>query len=145
MFGKEKKQNTPEKQAFSFVQYTGAKTIKAVPLNRKAAEAHLRRILKDDMNDEPGYLVEYEDGYQSWLPAATFEKAHRMSGTSLQCLQIETDDLRDRIKKISDFQLTPEYQDMTPKESFMLNRQRDVMLLYLNALYIRINYYKPQL
>ena len=30
--------------------------------------------------DQEGYLVEYEDGYESWSPKETFERAYRKLG-----------------------------------------------------------------
>ena len=31
----------------------------------------------DDMKNQPGYLVKYQDGYTSWSPKDTFEAANR--------------------------------------------------------------------
>lgn len=37
---------------------------------------------KDDLTDNDGYRVEYEDGYTSWSPCEAFEKAyHEINGT----------------------------------------------------------------
>ena len=60
--------------------YIGTKIIKAFPLNRKGFEAKSNKpISKDDFDkeDEAGYLVTYEDGYESWSPKVTFEHAYR--------------------------------------------------------------------
>jgi hypothetical protein len=66
--------------------YIGTKVIKAVPMDGEAASHLLERELDlskaetangDDLTIHPGYLVEYEDGYQSWSPAKPFEKAYR--------------------------------------------------------------------
>ena len=54
-------------------QYTGTKTVKAMPMTM--GEAYERKLLKNGVRpsecetDKAGYLVEYEDGYQSWSPA----------------------------------------------------------------------------
>ena len=59
-------------------QYTGTKTVKAMPMTM--GEAYERKLLKEGVRpsecetDKAGYLVEYEDGYQSWYPAETFDK-----------------------------------------------------------------------
>lgn len=68
-------------------QYTGTKTVKAMPMTM--GEAYERKLLKEGVRpsecetDKAGYLVEYEDGYQSWSPADVFEKAYKPSETFL--------------------------------------------------------------
>ena len=41
-----------------------------------------KRILAapQDKNLEPGYVVEYQDGYRSWSPKEAFENAYRKNG-----------------------------------------------------------------
>lgn len=79
-------------------QYTGTKTVKAMPMTM--GEAYERKFLKEGVRpsecktDKAGYLVEYEDGYQSWSPADVFEKAYKPSETRLDRLRIECDELR---------------------------------------------------
>lgn len=79
-------------------QYTGTKTVKAMPMTM--GEAYERKLLKEGVRpsecetDKAGYLVEYEDGYQSWSPADVFEKAYKPSETRLDRLRIECDELR---------------------------------------------------
>ena len=79
-------------------QYTGTKTVKAMPMTM--GEAYERKLLKNGVRplecetDKAGYLVEYEDGYQSWSPAYVFEKAYKPSETRLDRLRIECDELR---------------------------------------------------
>ena len=65
-----------EKENFKGLQYTGTKTVYAAPLTRTEAATLLGRNLKSENSDEEeGYLVEYEDGNQSWSPKSTFERA----------------------------------------------------------------------
>jgi hypothetical protein len=56
-------------------QYIGTKIISAEPVNLIDAESRLGRKIKP--GNEPGYLVEYEDGYVSWSPKDVFVKAYR--------------------------------------------------------------------
>lgn len=69
-------------------------------------EAYERKLLKEGVRpsecetDKAGYLVEYEDGYQSWSPADVFEKAYKPSETRLDRLHIECDELRARSKEL---------------------------------------------
>ena len=85
-------------------QYTGTKTVKAMPMTM--GEAYERKLLKEGVRpsecetDKAGYLVEYEDGYQSWSPADVFEKAYKPSETRLDLLHIECDELRARSKEL---------------------------------------------
>lgn len=85
-------------------QYTGTKTVKAMPMTM--GEAYERKLLKEGVRpsecetDNAGYLVEYEDGYQSWSPADVFEKAYKPSETRLDRLHIECDELRARSKEL---------------------------------------------
>lgn len=85
-------------------QYTGTKTVKAMPMTM--GEAYERKLLKEGVRpsecetDKAGYLVEYEGGYQSWSPADVFEKAYKPSETRLDRLRIECDELRARSKEL---------------------------------------------
>lgn len=53
-------------------QYIGVKIIKAEP-----------QVCQKDIHNskagDPGYLVEYEDGYRSWSPAEVFVSAYRQT------------------------------------------------------------------
>lgn len=55
-------------------KYIGFKMIEAEPKNLVDAEELLQRKIKP--GNEDGYLVKYEDGYASWSPKDTFEKAY---------------------------------------------------------------------
>lgn len=62
--------------------FIGAKLIKAVPMNEFDADVLLDRQLPpsnvaQSSVGRDGYLVEYEDGYQSWSPKIVFETAYR--------------------------------------------------------------------
>lgn len=88
-------------------QYTGTKTIKAMPMTM--GEAYERKFLKEGVKPsecetyKAGYLVEYEDGYQSWCPAETFEEAYKPSETALDHLRIEYSELRERFRKLDEY------------------------------------------
>lgn len=89
-------------------QYTGTKTVKAMPMTM--GKAYERKLLKNGVRpsecetDKAGYLVEYEGGYQSWSPADVFEKAYKPSETHLDRLRIEYDELRARSKELDTYQ-----------------------------------------
>lgn len=131
-----------EKEALKVLQYTGTKTVYAAPLNRTEATARLGRNLKSDNNDEEeGYLVQYEDGYQSWSPKSTFEKAYQPSCTFVDRMRIELDDLHKRIVSLHGFMLTKKYSELSDVEQSMLVRQFTTMHDYHDALANRLDYY----
>ena len=88
-------------------QYTGTKTIKAMPMTM--GEAYEHKLLKEGVKpsecetNKAGYLVEYEDGYQSWCPAEPFEKAYKPSETALDRLRIEYSELRERFRELDEY------------------------------------------
>ena len=131
-----------EKEALKGLQYTGTKTVYAAPLTRTEAETRLGRNLKSENSDEEeGYLVEYEDGYQSWSPKSTFEKAYQPSGTFVDRMRIELADLHNRIVSLHGFMLTQKYRKLSDVEQSMLVRQFTTMHDYHDALANRLDYY----
>lgn len=67
-------------------QYIGTKTVMAEPMLK--GEAYDSRLVSagcvvesEEQRAIDGYLVEYEDGYQSWSPKDVFEKAYKPAGT----------------------------------------------------------------
>ena len=58
--------------------YIGAKLLKAEPMDRGQYNLYRGWTIPSNENpNDPGYLVEYEDGYESWSPKSTFETAYR--------------------------------------------------------------------
>ena len=131
-----------EKEALKGLQYTGTKTVYAAPLNRTEAAARISRNLKSENSDEEeGYLVQYEDGYQSWSPKSTFEKAYQPSGTFVDRMRIELADLHNRIVSLHGFMLSQKYRELSDVEQSMLVRQFTTMHDYHDALANRLDYY----
>lgn len=65
-------------QFFTMKTYIGTKIIEATPMCAGAAKSYLDRPISDvHKNDDPGYLVRYPDGYESWSPAEAFDEAYR--------------------------------------------------------------------
>lgn len=116
-------------------QYTGTKTVKAIPMTM--GEAYERKLLKEGVRpsecetDKAGYLVEYEGGYQSWSPADVFEKAYKPSETRLDRLRIECDELRARSKEL-DAYLNEGFEKAAAEIGRSLT-----MLLVLQSSYLR--------
>jgi len=61
------------------MKYIGTKIIDAIPMDIVDAEKYLHRAIQHSgvPDREPGYLVRYADGYESWSPVKAFEDAYR--------------------------------------------------------------------
>lgn len=61
--------------------YVGTKTLFAKPMTLGEYNLHRGWTIPDNENPEAlGYLVEYDDGYQSWSPKKQFEEAYKSNG-----------------------------------------------------------------
>ncbi len=58
--------------------YIGTKIVCAMPTSKDEFRCSHSMLEGMPFNDEPGYLVVYPDGYESWSPKATFEAAYRL-------------------------------------------------------------------
>ncbi len=56
-------------------KYLGVKIIEAEKMSLISAEEHLQRKIKK--GNEPGYLIRYDNNYESWSPKEAFEQAYR--------------------------------------------------------------------
>lgn len=128
-------------------RYTGTKTIKAMPMTM--GEAYERKFLKEGVKPsecetcKAGYLVEYEDGYQSWAPAETFEQAYKPSETALDRLRIEYSELRERLRKLDEYTnigFSTLVEKVGVNQALLLQEQCKLMNKYLVVLEERIDY-----
>lgn len=122
-------------------KYIGTKEIKAAPMTLgEFIERTGRNPYQNDGkmhgNNEEGYLVEYEDGYQSWSPKEAFDKAYRAAESGLDIILIEGEDLTVRMERIRNFiQNTPEeFAKLDETSRAMLLAQCRVMQEYQNIL-----------
>lgn len=115
-------------------QYTGTKTVKAMPMTM--GEAYERKLLKEGVRpsecetDKAGYLVEYEGGYQSWSPAEPFDKAYKPSETFLDRLYIECTELVKRAEKCNDFLASDKVKELDRTSQALLYVQSGLMNQY---------------
>lgn len=86
-------------------KYIGTKQIEAEPMTRGDAWGkHLLREKPSTENfDDEGYHVRYEDGYESWSPKDTFEKAYNIAETPVDRMQIEAEEVNGRYVKLAAF------------------------------------------
>ena len=134
-------------------QYTGTKTIMAVPMSR--GEYNVLRgweMPADENPADPGYLVQYKndskanvegfDGYISWSPQRPFEEAYRASGTYDQRLLIEMEELAKKIFKLDEYvrNMDPDREDF-----YLLNIQLGITQSYYAVLKARYESIKKSL
>lgn len=123
-------------------KYIGTKQIEAEPMTRGDAwEKHLLREKPSTENfDDEGYHVRYEDGYESWSPKDTFEKAYKIADTFLDRLHIEMRDLYEKMDKLSPFIESGKIDEIvTDKyQNHLLRLQHRIMSRYINVLECRI-------
>lgn len=123
--------------------YIGTKTVKAMPMTM--GEAYERKLLKEGVRpsecetDKAGYLVEYEDGYQSWSPVEPFEKAYKLSETFLDRLCIEYTELMERAEKCNDFLASDKVKELDRTSQSLLSVQSGLMYQYGFVLGDRMN------
>lgn len=130
-------------------KYIGTKTVKAMPMNlgqfiEKTGRNPYQNDGKMHGNNEEGYFVEYEDGYQSWSPKGVFDKAYKCSETFLDRLHIEQSDLADKLEKLCAFVRSPKFEETIKDEHQrkLLLEQSNYMAEYLNVLNQRIKLLK---
>lgn len=124
--------------------YIGKKEVKAKPMTKDDAfYANLLRqnTLSEAESNEPGYLVEYADGYQSWSPANVFEAAYKVADTALDRVNIEADELLYRTNKLGEFIFNQndgkDFQTMKLGTRAFLIAQLNMMGAYLTLLKLR--------
>jgi hypothetical protein len=62
------------------MKYVGVKIVEALPMTRGVYNNYAEREVPPIENHEDdGYLVRYEDGYESWCPKDTFERHNRLT------------------------------------------------------------------
>lgn len=119
-------------------KYIGTKTVKAAPMLK--GEAYDRGLLKagtvvesEEQRNQKGYIVEYEDGYQSWSPKDVFEKAYKLAETWSDRLNIEREELDAKIEKLEaaldNSRRIPECQVELMKKQLVVMRQYAEILL----------------
>lgn len=124
-------------------QYTGTKTVKARPMTM--GEAYECKLLKEGVRpsecetDKAGYLVEYEDGYQSWSPKDVFDAAYKPSETFLERLDNECDEIGARYNKAKDFINSDRFDNLSPIAKLLLMAQSATQREYICLLIDKID------
>lgn len=122
-------------------KYIGTKHVEAEPMTM--AEAYEKGLIVPDFTDESeedkaGYHVKNEDGYESWLPAESFEKAYKVAETPLDRMAIEEDELVNRLEKLNGFINGEKFEELDAVTRAILTAQYESMAEYLHALCLRL-------
>lgn len=124
-------------------KYLGTKLVTAKPMTREDAEAVLGEFIKPAKKEYSGegYLVRYEDGYQSWSPKEVFDKAYKPADNFLDRLIIERDEVQQRLSSLTSALMQEDFQEKVgSKQYYWMQEQRNAMEIYVEVLNKRITH-----
>lgn len=124
-------------------KYLGTKLVTAKPMTREDAEAVLGKFIKPAKQEYSGegYLVRYEDGYQSWSPKEVFDKAYKPADNFLDRLIIERDEVQQRLSSLTSALIQEDFQEKVgSKQYYWMQEQRNAMEIYVEVLNKRITH-----
>lgn len=121
--------------------YIGKKQVKAEPLT---LGLFIELTGRDPYNNskgheenEPGYIVQYQDGYKSWSPKEVFERAYHPVDTFLERMELEIWELDEKLIKLSEFLVSDKFNSVDGKSQKLLKMQKCFMQNYADILNIR--------
>ena len=120
------------------VSYACHKTVKASPMS----ELEYAKLMKnpEPYEDEPGYIVMYEDGYISWFPKEVFEGGYKLSETFTDRLVNEMEDLGVKVGKLEDFLLSDKSNSIDKVQKELLTIQLFAMRAYYSSIIARLKF-----
>ena len=124
-------------------KYLGTKLVTAKPMTREDAEVVLGKFIKPAKQEYSGegYLVRYEDGYQSWSPKEVFDKAYKHADNFLDRLIIERDEVQQRLSSLTSALMQEDFQEKVgSKQYYWMQEQRNAMEIYVEVLNKRITH-----
>ena len=124
-------------------KYLGTKLATAKPMTREDAEAVLGRFIKPAKQEYSGegYLVRYEDGYQSWSPKEVIDKAYKPADNFLDRLIIERDEVQQRLSSLTSALMQEDFQEKVGgKQYYWMQEQRNAKEIYVEVLNKRIKH-----
>lgn len=123
-------------------KYIGTKTIMAEPMTMgEAYEDNLLECFNAPSEFEKnirGYLIEYEDGYQSWVQVDVFEKTYKVAETPLDRMLIEQKEESDRYQKGAAFIKSPTFSKLKYLARVLLSAQNESQREYCYLLASRV-------
>lgn len=123
-------------------KYTGTKEVSAKPMSLGEFRAYSGRDpysnTEDPGDSYMGYLVKYEDGYESWSPKDVFEKAYHCTETYVDRLKLECGNESEKLRKLSDFIGSDKFKNLPESKKRLLYIQQKIMEDFVNILLERI-------
>lgn len=122
-----------------YIEIDGIGQIEAEPMTRREAweKCLLREKQLTEHFDDAGYHVRYEDGYERWLPAESFEGIYRCADTPSDRILIEGRELTDRLDKLKNFILSDNFDELDGDSKAMIYAQFEIMQGYQHILNLR--------
>lgn len=122
--------------------YSCNKIVQAEPMTLGFFEAtRNRKMYTDDTQYDAtadGYLVKYEDGYESWSPKAVFEAEYRCIETAKDRVQIELTDLQIKLESLQAFVNSDKFNELGEYMQKLLLEQKASMTDYAEVLEQRL-------
>ena len=122
--------------------YSCNKIVQAEPMTLGFFEAtRNRKLYNDDTQYDAtadGYLVKYEDDYESWSPKAVFEAGYRCIETTKDRVQIELTDLQIRLESLQAFVNSDKFNELGEYMQKLLLEQKASMTDYADVLEQRL-------
>lgn len=121
------------------IKYVGTKELRARPMTRGEYNEHRGWKIPENENPEDlGYLVQYEDGYVSWSPKETFEKAYRVSESHVNRMEIEAEELNKKLQGLYAFTKGDLFKKLPSRKQVLMSEQYKAMSDYHWLLTTRI-------
>lgn len=134
----------------TLASFIATRTVQATPMNRQEYNDLRGWQVPDNENPaDDSYLVvnngvternvEGFDGYVSWLPKLAFDEQYKTNHTPIDRMQIEADDLDDKLLKLEAFINKGQPAFLTDDEWALLKQQAEYMVLYRDTLGMRLD------
>lgn len=141
--------------ACAMALFIATRTVQAKPMNRQEYNDLRGWQVPDNENPaDEGYLVVNSgvsernvdgfDGYVSWLPKLAFDEQYKKYDTPIDRMQIEADDLDDKLLKLEAFINKGQPAFLTDDEWALLKQQAEYMVLYRDTLGMRLDIAKSK-
>lgn len=114
-------------------------TFKAEPMTHREAAKILGDECSGSHTDRNGYIVEWEDGFRTWMPKNYFENEFVCNDTYLDRLRIESTDATERLERLTDAMRQDGVREKVGEKQYsLMQKQLNIMLEYIRILNARI-------
>lgn len=128
-------------------KYLGKKEVLASSMSM--GDAYDKGLLQSGLEssrverNKQGYLVKYDNGYQSWSPKDVFDNSYKVIDTPLDRLYLECNELSDKYNKLVFFLEKEGAKEFVGDVQFgLMEEQRGLMKGYIDILKERIELLK---